>query len=442
MGDPSSWPGYGRDADNSRANVDEVAISPATAACLAPRWTIEGLAGVTSTPAVVDGVVVFGDWDGGVHAVDAGTGAPIWTTPLSVQVNDSPLVADDSVFVGDASGSLHALARADGALRWSVELDPHEDAGIFGSPVLAGDVLVVGVASIELASVLDDYTFRGSLVGLDPADGTELWRVYTTTDDAQAGAGVSVWSTPAFDPGRGLVYVGTGNTYEPPAAPLSDSVLAIDATTGDLVWSRQFTEDDVYTIFMDPPQGPDADIGAAPNLFTIDDRDVVGVGDKAGVYAVLDRDTGDPIWATQLTEGSHLGGIMTTAAVHDGVVYVASNLWPNGGFGFDDPGNTSITFALSADDGVILWQRPLPSPAFGAVTWANGVVVHGTIDGTVHVLDAATGVELWSALPGGDIGGGMSVVDGTLFVGHGFWFFTAPAEPSGGLVAYGLPGSP
>jgi polyvinyl alcohol dehydrogenase (cytochrome) len=442
VGGGSGWSSYGLDPFNSRAKGDESVLAPANVGCLVPRWTVEGLAAVTSTPAVVDGVAVFGDWDGVVHAVDARTGAESWATDVGVEVNDSPLVAEGTVWVGDAEGMLHALDFETGSVLWSVELDPHLQARIYSSPVLADGTLLVGVASVELAMVLEDYTFRGSFVALDAATGDELWRIYTTTDDETAGAGVSVWSSAGYDAERGLAYIGTGNTYEPPASPLSDSLLAVDVMTGEIAWSRQFTEGDVYTIFMERPQGPDADIGAAPNLFTIDDRDVVGVGDKAGVYAVLDRETGETVWAVQLTEGSHLGGVMTTAAVHDGRIWVASNLWTGGEFNFDDPANTSITFALDAATGEILWQRPLPAPAFGALTWANGVVVHGTIDGTVHALDAETGVELWSDMPGYDIGGGFSIVDGTLFAGYGFWFISAPPKPLGGFVAYMLPGAP
>ena len=84
----------------------------------------------------------------------------------------------------------------------------------------------------------------------------------------------------------------------------------------------------------------------------------------------------------------------------------------------------------------------LVAPAFNALSWANGVVVVGTIDGTAHALDGDTGVVLWSDKPGADIGGGFSIVDGTLFVGYGYWFLAAPPQPFGGLVAYMLPGAP
>ena len=233
------------------------------------------------------------------------------------------------------------------------------------------------------------------------------------------------------------MFIGTGNTYEAPASPRSDALMAIDYRDGTVKWVRQFTEGDVYTIFGTPPQGPDADIGAAPNLFTIGTQDVVGVGDKAGVYAVLNRDTGATVWAHEFPTGSHLGGIMMTSAYHDGTLYISSNRWANL-VDFHNAGNASTTFAVDAATGTVEWQKNLPSAAFGALTYTNGVVFQPTITGTVYALDAADGDILWSAQPGADLGSGVSVVGKRVFVPYGFWFFAAPPNPNGGLVAYGL----
>jgi lysophospholipase L1-like esterase len=249
-----------------------------------------------------------------------------------------------------------------------------------------------------------------------------------------------VWSSAAVDDIRKVVFIGTGQAYEPPAGPRTDSLIAIHHETGEVAWVHQFTAGDVFTV-AGGGGGPDADVGAAPNLFSIDGRDVVGVGQKNGFYHVLDRETGDTVWEVRLTGGSPLGGVMVTAAVHDGVIYVNSNKWIAFGIftGMQSPLDTSSTFALDARDGRVLWETPMPAPMFGALTYANGVVYHGTIDGTVHALSAADGTELWSDEPGGDIAGGFSVAGGSLYAGHGFWFAAPPAMPTGGLVAYALP---
>jgi polyvinyl alcohol dehydrogenase (cytochrome) len=431
------WTSYGSDYANSRSAKGETIIRSDNVGTLHELWRVAGTVGSTSTPAVYGDTVYFGSWDGKLRAVSSADGSPRWTRQLSTQViDDSPLVYGNNVYVGDGAGNLHAVDRVTGASRWARELDPHPLTRIFSSPVGVADLIIVGVASVEIATVPSDYTARGSIVALDANTGAERWRVYTTNDDEFGGAGVSVWSTAAIDEGREMLYIGTGNSYEPPASPRSDALMAIKYRTGSVQWVRQFTPNDVYTIFGPNHFGPDADIGAAPNLFRIGNRDVVGVGDKAGVYAVLDRTTGQTIWARHLPIGSHLGGIMTTAAYHAGSLYVASNQWVDQ-LNFHNPLNRSTTYALNANTGATRWTRALPSPTFGAMTYANGVVFQPTVTGTVYALSAATGAILWSDQPGGDLGSGVSVADGKVFVPYGFWFFAAPPNPNGGLVAYG-----
>ncbi len=437
----SCWIGYGHDFKNTRSNPLETTISASNAATLTEAWRYDDIDGVTSTPAVFGDDAFIGSWDGYLRSLDLGDGSLNWETLLTsgsgpgLMVDASPWLDGNTVYVGDGDGVMHAVDRVSGAVVWSVELDDHPQTRLFGSPVIVDDMLIVGVASYELALQLPDYTFRGSVVALDKNTGSELWRIYTTTNDAQAGAGVSVWSTPAIDEDRGLLYIGTGNTYEEPAAPLSDSLLAIDYVNGQLVWSRQFTENDVYTIFGQPPQGPDADLGAAPNLFRAGGQDLVGIGDKAGVYAALDRDTGDTVWAVQLTDGSHLGGVMMTSTYVDGVVYVSSNIMVDE-FNYTSPANTSKTFALDASDGSTIWETTIPAASFGALTHANGVVFQPTTPGDLYALDAGDGSVLWTDDLGADLGGGVSVANGTVLAPYGFWFFGAPPNPSGGLVAY------
>lgn len=434
----SSWAHWAGGDEATRANAEETAVTAETVAGLQRVWSLDG-PGVTSTPVVVEGVVYTGLWDGRVVALNVADGSPVW----SAQVSDAPVdasvaVAGERVYASIGTSEVVALGRGDGAEVWRTSLSDHEDAHLFSTPTVIDDLLVVGVAGVELVQVKEDYTFIGALVGLDAASGDERWRFETTRNDDTAGAGVSVWSSVAVDRGRGLVFVGTGNTYEQPASEYSDALLAVRYATGELAWHRQFTAGDVYTVFMNPPEGPDADVGATPNLFRVGDRDVVGVGDKAGVYSVLDRDTGETVWTKQLTEGSPLGGVMTSAAVHDGTIYVTSNRWadiPN----IDTDVNHSDCIALDAATGEQRWKTELDAPSFGAVGYAGGVVYATTVRGKAYALSAANGDILWSDLQGDRAASGISVADGRVFFGHGFSLFKAPSEVIRGLVVYALP---
>ena len=434
------WTGYGFGWDNSGHNPYEEDLGVGEVGDLEERWRFGGVDGVTGTPTVFGGMVYFGAWDGHLRAVDARTGVLEWETELTGQTIDgTAIVQGDHLYVGDADGRMHSVDRTTGDVEWTATLDDHPEVQIYSSPVVVDDLVIIGVAATELALPKSDYTFRGSVVALDRTTGEEVWRTYVTDDDASGGAGGSVWSSAAVDHGRGLLYIGTGQSYEEPASPLTDSLLALDIDTGDIEWSRQFTAGDVFTFWN--MEGPDADIGAAPNLFSIGARDVVGVGDKAGHYAVFDRDTGETVWTVELPEGDRLGGIMTTAAHADGVIFVNSNRWGANILDFHDPAHESTTYALDAATGEEIWSTDLPSPVFNAVSHADGVVYHTSVKGTVYALDAATGEVLWSDQPGADLGGGVSIVDGTVYAGFGFWFIGAPAEPAGGVVAYSLPTS-
>jgi polyvinyl alcohol dehydrogenase (cytochrome) len=438
------WPSFGYNLANTRNQELERRISRKSVDELREAWRVDGLAGVTGTPAIWGGTAYVGTWNGTARAIDLADGSTVWERQLTDgpgglgMIDDSPLVTADRVYLGDARGNLHALDRATGAVVWSRRLDAHPLTRIFSSPVEVDGLLLIGVASVELALPASDFSFRGSVVGLDAATGAERWRLPTSS--GTDGAGVSVWSSAAIDRERGLAYIGTGQSYEDPAGPRSDSLLAIRYATGELAWSRQFTADDVFTFFSPPPQGPDADIGAAPNLFRARGRDLVGVGDKAGVYAAFDRSTGETVWARRLADGSALGGVMVTAAYGDGRIYVTCNVMA-GEYPANptDPRHRSVTYALDATTGKVHWQRGMPAASFGALTLANGVLFQPTVPGTLYALDARKGDVLWSAEPGGDLGGGVSVAEGRVVTGHGFWFLAQPPNPQGGVVAYALP---
>jgi polyvinyl alcohol dehydrogenase (cytochrome) len=433
---PGDWPRYGGDASNRRFVSSRTRIDSQTVSSLKVDWR-EELRGCSSTPVVVNNVAYVGTWDGRVVALDVATGRVRWNAQVAqTQISASAFVSPTLVYIGDGSGVMHALDRGSGFEVWSRRLDDHPNAFVFSSPVLVDGMLVVGSAGNEIAIDKKEFSFRGSVVGLDPGNGEERWRVYTTANDANSGAGVSVWSSAAVDEKRHLVYIGTGNSYTAPASPLADGILAIDSRDGKLVWHRQFTKDDVYTIFQPAPQGPDADVGASPNLFRIGERDVVGVGDKAGVYSVLDRDTGETVWAARLTEGSHLGGVMVTASLDAQNIYVVSNVFRDTQF-FANPENKALAFALSQSDGAVVWQRELPQPSFGAVTVANDVMFLTSILGAVRGLSTTTGDVVFERALDNPAGSGPTVVDDRLFVCDGYSFFTS-GNIKGGLTAYAL----
>ncbi|MGH9574497.1 MAG: PQQ-binding-like beta-propeller repeat protein [Candidatus Acidiferrales bacterium] len=95
--------------------------------------------------------------------------------------------------------------------------------------------------------------FRGSVVALNAASGKQLWKTYTIeqppqpTEKNKAGtqmrgpSGAAVWSTPTFDEKLKAIYIATGDNYSKPTTNTSDAVMALDAKTGQILWTRQVT---------------------------------------------------------------------------------------------------------------------------------------------------------------------------------------------------------
>jgi polyvinyl alcohol dehydrogenase (cytochrome) len=234
----ANWPVGGQNIRNTRHQAVETQISPANASRLAVKWAFSTPAGVTATPTVSDGVVYFPDWAGFLYAVQANNGRQIWRRSIS-EYNGvagsvsriSPAVDGDQLIIGDNDDSnrvnqgtnIIAVDRKTGALRWITRVDDHVAAVTTGSPVVHNGVVHVGVSSSEEGFATDPAypccTFRGSAVALDATTGRLLWKTYTVPDNGGRTGGYSgnaIWSHNAIDAARGLRYVVTGNNYTVP----------------------------------------------------------------------------------------------------------------------------------------------------------------------------------------------------------------------------------
>jgi polyvinyl alcohol dehydrogenase (cytochrome) len=364
-----------------------------------------------------------------VHAAD---GTKVWTTAVPHLVDSSPSVTADRVFVGDNNGIVSALDRATGSVVWSKPAETVGSPHLWSSPIVLPDVnlVVAGLASAEESNAPGKaFMFRGSVSALDAATGAPRWQFYTSNNDTTSGPGVGVWSTACVDTTLKLLYIGTGNAYQAPAGPYTDSLLAIHYDTGKLEWSHQFTMNDVFEVYTGGG-GVDSDVGSSPNLFSAGGKDLVGVGVKNGTYYALDRKTGTVAWQRHVSGGSVLGGIMGASAYANGVVFVAGN---------EGIGGKTTAMALNATDGSVLWTFSAPQTTYAALAQAGGVVYLGTTGGVIYGIDAATGKQLWTDKLPDATAGGVSIGENLVFAPWGFYFTllngTDPGK--GGLIAYG-----
>jgi polyvinyl alcohol dehydrogenase (cytochrome) len=427
----NAWPLYGHDLANGRAALAETEIDTDSVSSLTPTWSKSGMVGVTGTPVVANGTAYFGDWTGNVYAVSALTGALAWKTPLpGGVVVGSPAISGRRIFVGIGQ-TLYALDRSNGQQLWHTIVNANSFSQINASPVTIGDIVLQGVAQFEEVVGKAPFTFKGSIGAFDASTGKQLWNFFTTPNDATSGAGQGVWSTPAVDPRLGLLYVGDGQSLNPPTGPLADSILAINYKTGKLVWSHQFNHPDVFSTA--DFSGKDADVGASPNLWTSHGHDMVGVGSKNGTYYAFDRSTGKLRWETFLAPGSTFGGALGSAAVIDGRIIASSNI---GDPSTNATTNNSLVDSLDPSTGHVEWTHHFSGNVFGPVSAVHGVAFVGTDTGQMAALNITDGKVLWTFAAPDKVGGGASIVNGRVLWGYGFTLFKGPGL--GGIIDFSI----
>ena len=429
--------------------------------------------------------VFFPDWGGMLWKVDARTGAVIWSRPIALYngipgsiSRTSPALAHGLVIIGDLNGNAIAVDASTGGLRWITRLDPNRGTIVTASPIVRGNRVYFDTSSNEtsLPRTIPGYrccTFRGSMSALDVGTGRVVWQSFVLPDNGgQPGAfaGGAFVNPPAIDEARGLVLGASGQTYTQPAAVAAclaaapggwseaclpadarfNSVIAFDLRTGEPRWSFRGSGADAWQLacgsqplsvtWCAPPAtaiGPASRFslwdfaGSGANVFRArtagHERAVVGIGQKTGVYWLLDARTGAYLWSRLVGPGSDPGGIQWGTAFDGERIYAA--IGHNTHQPYVLPSGQTITggswAALAPSDGRILWQTADPSgaPDLASLTVANGVVYAGSLEHTgdqMFALDAATGSILWRFTAGGSVVGGPAVVNGAVYWGSGY----------------------
>jgi polyvinyl alcohol dehydrogenase (cytochrome) len=490
------WPMIGHDSTNTRNQPFERTIGPENASRLALKWVATTAGDVSATPAVANGAVYFGDFGGMLWKLDAETGQVIWSHLVSDYTGipgdiarTSPSLAGNTLVVGDLKHPFMLGINANtGDLRWITQVHPDPKGIMTGSPVLAGDTIYTGVSASGASG--PGATFRGAIVALNAQTGRMLWRSYSLPDNGGVPggyAGATMFSPPAVDISAGLVYGTFGQPYTEPASVTAchaanggftesceqpgsflKSVVAFDLKTGVPQWSYRVQGHDPWlracgsqpnTVTWCAPEsdGEKWDLGGSGvNVMRLrmgghgrdrmdgHTRDVVGIGEKSGVYVLLDAKTGAFIWNTLIGPGGDQGGMEWGTAFDGDRIYasitnqhhIPYKLTENGVIG-----NTTVTggswAALDPITGTILWQTADPQvetlPGLGTVgvwdlapvTVANGVLYASSMaklasQNQMFALDAATGAILWQFGAGSSVNSGPAVVDGTVYWGSGY----------------------
>ncbi len=481
-----AWLSYGRGYAQRRFSpLGE--IDRDNVARLRPAWIAQtGIPGTfQATPLVADGTMYLSIPGGHVAALDAATGAERWRylhpeptrKTCCGRSNRGVALGYGKVFVATPDAQLVALARDTGEVVWKTPLAGDDTAlGAAMAPLVAAGKVFVGVTGagyaagmISSGTLLDGVEQqhrgtrggRGYLVALDAESGVETWRWYSIPEtgwegdfvaetpggtplprdlaaeraaapghrDAWSGGGASVWTTPAYDPELGLLYVGTGNAapqFDGAARPgdnlYASSVVAIDVGDGSTRWHFQQVPHDLWGY----------DVASPVALFSWDGpngrRRALGQAGKTGWLYILDRRSGELLVRSDpFVPQRNLFAPLGT----EGVVIAPG---PAGGASWSpiavDAGR-GLAFVAGIHMPMRYRRRPAATPGeadtFSARP-AHGEATHGTLT----AIELATGAVRWQVTtPDPLVGGTLATAGGLVFTGEGRGLLRAFHSDSG-----------
>ena len=286
------------------------------------------------TPLVVDGVLYTTTNLGQIAAIEPTTGKTLWSYDPGLYLEGRPAVhgfltrglaywtdGDEARLfyaggrtylvsvnakTGEPDANFGRNGRVDLKRGLGRTIDPSQYA-VSSAPLVAGSTVVVGSAMTEGTGRQEAPP--GHVRGYDVRTGEMKWIFHTIPQPGEFGhetwgneswqhaGGANVWSNMSADPELGYIYLPVGSPvtdyyggHRPGDNLFANSLVCLDAETGERVWHFQFVHHTVW----------DYDLPAAPNLIdiTVEGRELKAVAQitKQGFTFVFDRATGEPVW--------------------------------------------------------------------------------------------------------------------------------------------------
>src|SRR6266852_5469921 len=342
------WQFYGGDAGGTRSSPLRQ-INRQNVASLKRSWTYhmgeadrigsgadrDRVAPFESTPLVIDDLLYFSTPSNRVIALNAETGQEIWQFDpqagragpreffqhRGVAYWQSKKGDDRRILYGTFDGRLIALDAKTGKpchdfgkdgvvnLRAGIaDAYPGAEYSVTSPPAIYEDLVITGAAVPEYPSKGPS----GEVRAFDVRSGKLVWTFHTIPQPGEIGheswegdawkdrTGANVWSTMSVDNERGLIFLPIGSSsYDFYGADrrganlFSNSLVALNAATGKLVWHFQMVHHDIW----------DYDMPAQPGLISVtrDGKKIPAVAQvtKMGFVFVLDRLTGKPLFPVE-----------------------------------------------------------------------------------------------------------------------------------------------
>ncbi|MEN6611015.1 MAG: PKD domain-containing protein [Methanoregulaceae archaeon] len=272
-------------------------------------WKYQTGSYISSSPKVSDGIVYVGGGDRVLYAISTGTGTPVWTYQTGSGISSSPAIADGVVYAGSEDGTIYAISADSGTLLWSAKTGNF----LHSSPVVSEGTLYFG-------------SYDHNVYAINATTGTRVWN-YTS--------GNTILSSPAV--ADGFVYIGSYDR----------NVYALDAGSGAVVW--KFTTGN--TVLSSPTV-------AGGRVY---------IGSSDGNIYARDAVTGSALWT--YTTGNKVD---STPFVADGIVYAG-----NAGGNF---------YAINATNGRLIWDYPVGTALYSSPAVSGEIVCIGSNDNKLYAL--------------------------------------------------------
>jgi len=323
----SDWPAYGGQNNGNRYST-LTQINRDNVSRLKPAWQFDTDSAESSQtqPIVVDGVVYGLTPTLDVFALNGASGELLWSFSehegpvdfrgpsrgLSMwkEGDEEILFAGlvDKIFAIDPENGELVTEFGDGGvldLRTGLPGDTSRFYVSLASPgVIHRDTIIVGFRTAESPPAAP-----GDIRAFEVRTGELVWSFHTIPAAGEFGAdtwpenaratqgGANAWAGFALDEERGIVYVPTGS-----AVPdffggerkgdnlFANSLIALDATTGERIWHFQAVRHDIW----------DRDFPSPPSLVTVQREgkaiDAVAQTSKQGYVYLFNRETGEPLF--------------------------------------------------------------------------------------------------------------------------------------------------
>ena len=441
----------------NKDNVDDLRV--------AWTWSLPPGANMM-TPLVHDGVLFAYSFGDVVQAIDAASGDLLWSYQREL-ITDAPLnskkgvaIYQNKIIVPTSDIHLLALDSKTGKLLWDHQVDTGDETDHWfkAAPMVVNGKAIIGLTG-QLA--IEGGNF---IVAVDLETGEEVWRFYTVARPGEPGgnswnglplmerSGGSVWVPGSYDADLNLLYFGPAPTYDTTSlrvladlpnittdALYTNSTIALNADTGELVWHYQHMRNDQ----LDHDWAFERQI--VHLMVNGEMRKVVVTGGKEAIFEALDAATGDYLFSIdldmqnvvaeidprtgaktlnpaavpepgQVLAGLSLNGICpdalgarnmqsTSYNPNSGILYIPmqdtciNNLTGERWQKYPDPsenGLYGILKAVNLETREVVWtQRQFAPPASGNLTTDGDLLFSGSIDRWFKAIDQSSGEVLW-----------------------------------------------